>query len=895
MRTLFLLLTTISLAFAQDADFFEKKIRPIFATECQGCHGAKMQMAGLDLSTAAGFAKGSDKGAIISKDAPDKSRLLAVLSYTGKVKMPPTGRLRVQQFSDVLEWVKAGAAWPKDAATTAKPGWTKADQSFWSFQPVKRQSPPEVKNTAWVKNEIDRFILAKLEENGLGPAPPAAKITLLRRATFDLTGLAPTPGEVDSFVADNSPNAFEKVIDRLLASPRYGEKWGRHWLDVARYADSTGADEDHRYPHAWRYRDYVIDAFNRDLPYNQFVTEQVAGDLLPSGKPGEPNIRGTVATGFLVLGPRLIAEQDKPKMLYDFIDEQIDVTSRAFLGLTLACARCHDHKFDPLPQKDYYSMAAIFANSKAFSKIGTGGVSEMYYAPLVPDTEWNRYEAYQNRVKAKQREIDGLLLEEQSKYTAKYRDHIAEYLLAAAGVGGAGLDQAVVEKWKTYLADTKGRPHLDEWAGATSATREAVARHYQQQYSETAKKWDATLAEWRPKSATAEVPRFNANDDRFFDEVTFGKGPFGLPKKERDKHVSAESLAALKNLKHELHDLKLWALAEPPMAVAITEGTPVKQHVFLRGNVGNNGDEVQPRFPLVLAGYQQPAIAKGSGRLELAKWLTDPSHPLTSRVMVNRMWEWHFVNGVVRTASNYGLLGERPTHPELLDFLAAKFIDMGWSVKHMHKYMMLSAAYQMSSEITKDKAEKDADNKLFSRYPRRRLDVEEIRDTMLAFDGALDLTMGGTLQSGEGTDGENDARRLSIDPATVRRRTVYLPLRRSNLPTLLNLFDFGDATTSSEGRSNTNVAPQALFMMNSPFINERAKSLAATLLKDARLDDSARIVAAYRTVLVRRPETDEVESALDYLAGFTRRKDREEAWTSLCRILIGSNEFIYVD
>ncbi len=889
-------------AMDDEADFFEKKIRPILASQCQSCHGQKMQMAGLDLSTAAGFQKGSDKGPLVNKDAVENSRLLHVLRHQGKVKMPPAGRLKDEQIADIAEWVNHGAAWPSAPTEAAKPDRVKADKDFWSFQPVKRPTPPGVKNTAWVSSDIDRFVLAKLEEKGLTPAPPAGKVALVRRATFDLIGLAPTPTEVDDFLADNSPQAFEKVIDRLMASPRYGERWGRHWLDVARYADSTGADEDHRYPHAWRYRDYVIDAFNRDLPYNRFVMEQIAGDLLPSATPGAPNTEGIVATGFLALGPRLIAEQDKPKMLYDFIDEQIDITSRAFLGLTVACARCHDHKFDPIPTKDYYSLAGIFASSKAFSKIGTGGVSEMYYAPLVNDAEWAKYQAYLDRLAAKKKEIDALLLDERAKYTARYRPRLGEYMLAAAGFrdAGQGLDARIVEKWKKYLENLRGRPHLDDWADAVKAgsrvTMLAAAARYQQRYDETSAKWEKKIAEWWPGHGTADIPKFDANEDRFFDEVSFDKnGPFALPEKEREKYLSADANRELARLKKQLAGLKAAAPEEPPMAVAITEGEPVVQHVFLRGGVNNKGEIAPRRFPVVLAGYQQPDIQRGSGRLELARWLVNPDHPLTSRVMVNRIWQWHFGSGIVRTASNFGLLGERPTHPELLDWLAAKFIDEGWSIKRMHKLIMVSSVYRMSSEITKDKAGNDPDDKLLSRFPRRRLDVEEIRDSMLAFDRSLDLTMGGTLQSGEGTDGENDSKRLSIDPATVRRRTVYLPLRRSNLPTLLNLFDFGDATTTSEGRSQTNVAPQTLFMMNSSFVTERAHSIAALLLKDESMDDSARVTAAYRTVLSRKPESDEVKSAQEYLAGFAAKKGKEAAWESLCRTLLASNEFIYVD
>src|SRR5215813_1024498 len=341
--------------FVTPSDFFETKIRPVFAANCFACHNAQMKTAGLDLSTAAGLQQGATSGPIISKDDPEKSRLLEVLRYQSATKMPPMGKLPDAQIADIAAWAKLGAPWPEKPVTTAEPKksaqyeFTAEQRAFWAFQPVKDYPPPAVKNSSWPKSPVDNFILAKLEEKGITPAAPAEKLALLRRVTFDLTGLPPTPNEIDDFLSDHSAGAFAKVVDRLLASPRYGERWGRHWLDVARYADSTGADEDIRYPYAWRYRDYVIDAFNRDLPYNQFVMEQLAGDLLPAERPGEVNRRSIVATGFLAIGLKLLAEQDKPKMVYDMVDEQLDATSRAFMGLTVACARCHDHKFDPIP------------------------------------------------------------------------------------------------------------------------------------------------------------------------------------------------------------------------------------------------------------------------------------------------------------------------------------------------------------------------------------------------------------------------------------------------------------------------------------------------------------------------------------------------------------------
>ncbi|MFN0123827.1 MAG: DUF1549 domain-containing protein, partial [Blastocatellia bacterium] len=381
---------------AQDAqaEFFEKQIRPVLMTSCGQCHNSRALVAKLDLTSADGFAKGGESGPLINQEKPEESRLLKAIGYSETLKMPPTGKLKDEEIKAITEWVRIGAPWPgtapvvvsaaAPARTTTRP-FTEEEKKYWAFQPMARPDVPKVNNQAWVKSPIDAFVLAKLEEKNIKPAAPADKLTLLRRATYDLTGLPPSEKEIAEFLADNSPRAFEKVVDRLLASPRYGEKWGRHWLDVARYADSTGNDEDHRYPHAWKYRDYVIDSFNNDLPYDQFVREQIAGDLLPARDGAEVNRRGIIATGFLALGPKAIAQQDKKKMLYDVFDEQVDVTTRALMGMTLACARCHNHKFDALLTKDYYAMVGMFASTRSFSNPDSH-VSVALEKPLVGKT-----------------------------------------------------------------------------------------------------------------------------------------------------------------------------------------------------------------------------------------------------------------------------------------------------------------------------------------------------------------------------------------------------------------------------------------------------------------------------------------------------------------------------
>jgi len=937
---------------ADSAEFFERKIRPVLANNCIGCHNAKLKTAGLDLSSSEGFLKGGSNGPVVSKDDPASSRLLQVLSYQQPVKMPPQGKLASQEIADFTSWVNAGAPWPKASAAAAHrvPGsypFTEEQKRFWAFQPVRDYPPPQVSDASWVKSSIDRFILAKLEGKGLKPAPAADKRTLIRRATFDLTGLPPTPKEIDDFLADTSPDAFARVVDRLLRSPRYGERWGRHWLDVARYADSTGADEDIRYPYAYRYRDYVIDAFNRDLPYDRFIKEQLAGDLLPADKPGEVNVRGIVATGFLAVGLKLLAEQDKPKMVYDMVDEQLDTTSRAFMGLTVACARCHDHKFDPIPTQDYYSMAGIFASTKSLSKV-EGTVSQLYFAPLVPKPVYEKYEGHQKKIKSKLKQIQAVASVEAARRTAALLPRLADYMMAAYEYAHLPrsewklciedfarrkyLDAAALERWINYLTPSDDvRPELDEWfraAAVGEAAARAEAAKYQQRFAATLADWEQKLAEWRDKVTAAaaqdneppDKPAFQGGKDRFFATVSFdASGPFRIaepsavfgpgkkiPASHEDPLYSTEANARIRVLDADIAELLKTAPPEPEMASGVTEGANVEQHVLIRGDAHNPGPLAPRRFLRVIAGDQQPPITSGSGRLQLAEWLASPTHPLTARVIVNRIWQFHFGQGLVRTPNNFGQLGDRPTHPELLDYLARRFVEQGWSIKAMHRMIMLSNAYQMSSRVTKQQAEADPDNLLLSHFNRRRLDVEEIRDALLAMDGSLDLTMGGTLQSGFGTDGENSSERLSIDPTTSRRRTVYLPLRRSNLPSLLNLFDFGDATTPGEGRANTNVAPQALFMMNSRFISERSRSFAKSMAETitAKDDDARRLEWAFLRILNRLPEPEEVRKLTEYLGAFqtklaasgTGTKDATlSAWQSVCHILMASNEFIYVD
>jgi hypothetical protein len=724
---------------------FESKVRPLVLDRCVKCHGPQKQKGGLRLDSAAALARGGASGPVVRPPDPDRSPLIQAVRQTGEVKMPPDKKLTDREIADLVTWVKAGAVWPEGpGGAVTPPGpeavpFTPEQRAFWAFQPVKDRRPPPVRQAGWAASPIDRFILAKLEEKGLAPSPPADKRTLIRRATFDLTGLPPTPAEVAAFLADGSPDAFAGVLDRLLASPAYGERWGRHWLDVVRYADTTANDANAVMRYAWRYRDYVIDAFNRDLPYDRFLVEQLAGDLLPSADVRH-TARQTIATGFLMVGPKALAETDKEQTRIDIVDEQLDTTGRAFLGLTLGCARCHDHKFDPIPTADYYALAGIFR----------------------------------------------------------------------------GTD-----------------PLMDENRSATM---------------------------WQ------EVP------------LTLAPG------------------------------------GKPELVMAPKDCGAVTLRVHLRGNRFTPGAPAPRRFPRILAGGGKPLETPQSGRLELARWITARDNPLTARVMVNRLWQHHFGTGLVATGDNFGARGDRPSHPELLDWLAARFVESGWSVKAMHRLILLSSTYRQAGGPNERAARVDPGDRLLARMPRRRLEAEALRDALLAVAGNLDRTAGGPdaaealwkrAEILDAKRGFAPNRMQTDDPFyDTPRRSIYLPVVRNGLPDVLALFDAADPNGVSATRNDTTVPAQALFMLNNPFVRSQAAHFAKSLLQDAGTDDSARICSAYLRAFGRPPADAEVGEATAYLAAYTGRvraagksegDARRAAWQSYCQMLFCSNEFLYVD
>jgi len=782
-------------------DFFEKKIRPVLVERCYECHSAaaKKNKGGLTLDTRDGVLKGGDAGPAIVPGDPEKSKLIEAVRYKNRdLQMPPKSPLSPEQVRDLEQWVKLGAPDPRTEAvaqTSGKRALTMEEgRQFWAFQPLANPSVPKVGNRpSAIGNPIDAFINANLAEKKLTAAPAADKRTLIRRATFDLTGLPPTPEEVDAFLADKSPDAFAKVVDRLLASSAYGERWGRHWLDVARYADSNGLDENVAFGNAWRYRDYVVNSFNADKPYNRFVQEQIAGDLLPAEGTPQRHEQLT-ALGFLSIGPKLLAEPDKVKLEMDLIDEQIETLGRAFLGMTFGCARCHDHKFDPVPTADYYALAAIFKSTRTMDDLKT------------------------------------------------------------------------IAKWH--------EPEV-----ATPAERAVVEAHHRKVADQ--------------KAAIAKLVA-TANKSLVTD-----KGLKEVPKNAEGQYPT-NVIAELKQLREALAKLEKDA-PELPSTMGVTDSTNVVKTlpVHIRGSHLSLGKPVPRGFPQVMqvASLRSEMPEKQSGRLELAQWLASPQHPLTARVMVNRIWRWHFGQGLVASTDNFGILGERPSHPELLDWLARKFIAEGWSVKAMHRLIMASAAYQRATKPAADarRSVVDSENRLLSHFPILRLEAEEVRDSVLFVAGALERTMGGKTIPVKNR--EFFFNHTSKDATTYDspRRALYLPVVRNNVYDLFEQFDFPDPAVPNGNRNATVVAPQALLMLNSDLVGKAAEKFAASLLASAS-DDVRRIELAYQKAYARPPTAKELARAKKFLADFKPDSAASpSAWAVLCQSLLAANEFIYLN
>ncbi|MDP6718722.1 MAG: DUF1553 domain-containing protein [Pirellulaceae bacterium] len=1057
-------------------DFFEKRVRPVLSEHCLDCHNEDQSEGDLRLDSLNGFLRGGKRGPALVPENADASLFIRAVRHGEVLKMPPKTKLPARQIADLIAWVKMGAPWPDSLpAPVVAPAANDVDRKlrleeldFWSLQPIASPVAPDIGRDAWARLPLDAFILARLNEAGCHPAPRATRRTLIRRVTFDLTGLPPTPDEIDAFLQDEAPDAFARLVDRLLQSPRYGQRWGRHWLDVARYADSNGMDENLAYANAYRYRDYVVAALNRDKPFDQFVREQIAGDLLAVHLTGDASKDALAATGFLTLGAKMLAEDDPVKMQMDIIDEQIDTLGRAFMGLTLGCARCHDHKFDPLLTSDYYALAGIFKSTKTMENFSV--VARWQERPLASAADIQRQQQQQQRAAATIAQIDTLVNSTTLEVVNDDRRQLGDYLLAAerqrkldaattrlaAIAASSETDEAVVVEAETVkrgnlvsLADGYGEgigviagpggpnhgelefsisragsyaiavryaaaearptrltvagksvnsaacgevtgswypdtqrwsiegqcslpagpctirfdrdgpiPHIDKLMFvAVSQLIDSSAGGLERQSgdftpkSEFVVQWtrylnglaadsDSPLAVWNAFAAGLESPNWqaalneiSATPTQTFDlhELAgqFSKRAAGLldqdaeqdnPLEEQLRAVlfddagpfkssssiethfpdaTRQELVALRAKKQEQEQ----AMLKLPTTMAVSDGTPEDIRIHFRGSHLTKGRVVARRFPVAFERHATtPISANGSGRLELARWMTRADHPLTARVIVNRVWQWHFGEGLVRSPDNLGRLGQTPTHPQLLDWLATRFVESGWSLKELHRLILLSATYQMSTQWNAHAAAIDPENRLLWRFNRRRLEAEAIRDAMLAISGRLDEQIGGSILPTENRKYVTNT--ANVDPVAYQtnRRSLYLPVVRSALYEVFQAFDFADPSVMSGRRQSTTVAPQALFIMNSKFVTEQTRALAEWLTADDG-DDAGRVRVTYQRTLGRPPTTSEISRATSYVQAYTMRQaadiepleGRIRAWQSFCRVILATNEFIFLE
>lgn len=776
----FLSLCRAAVAGPADEDFFEIKIRPLLVGKCFKCHGGEKVSSGLRIDSRQALVKGGKHGAAIVPGDPEGSLLIDAVKY-GERKMPPDAALPSEAVADLVEWIQRGAVWPEGTAALDDG----ALGRHWAFQPVRAVTVPD-DASGWAEQPIDRFIAARLAQEDLTPVAPADRTTLVRRVYFDLIGLPPTPDEVDEFVNDDRPDALRRLVERLLASPHYGERWGRHWMDVVRYADTAGDNADYPVPEARLYRDYIIDAFNADKPYDEFVREQLAGDLLAADVSDDPRryAERVAATGYLALARRYAT--GPYELWHVTLEDAIDTTGRALMGLTLRCARCHDHKFDPVTTEDYYALYGIFASTRfawaGAEELHSKGLPRQHFVPVVPpDVAAPRLDAYRQEIAAREAE----------------------------------------------LASLEKQP-----AGA-----------------------------------------------------------------------DGQATAKLNELKNQLRLLRRAGLpSDLPGAYAVSEGPVIETRVQRAGEPSNLGDVVTRGVPAFLPGGGALDIPPGaSGRRQLAEWITRPDHPLTARVMVNRVWQHHFGKGLVATPSNFGLRGEPPRHPQLLDWLAARFVESGWSIKQLHRMIVLSKVYQLASDDDPARSAKDPANRWYWRYDRRRLEAEAIRDAMLAVGEGLDRSRAGEhpfppMNTWTWTQ-HNPFK--AVYPSN--HRSVYLMTQRIQRHPYLALFDGPDPNASTDMRTSATVPPQALYLMNNPFVSEQASRLARRLMA-ATGDVRARIDLGHRLAYGRHARADEIDRAAEFLNRYQAELARQsvsaaeaEAWSSYARILLTANEFVYLD
>ncbi|MBC7854292.1 MAG: PSD1 domain-containing protein [Pirellulaceae bacterium] len=986
----------------EDLAFFENRIRPLLVEHCQKCHGAKKQESGLRLDHREMMLAGGDRGAAIDLADAGASLLLKAVQHEGDLKMPEK-KLPQPAIADLAEWIRRGAPWPAEAktATTLRSGpITKEERQFWSLQPPQDLPLPEVKDASRISTPIDRFINAAWEKNGLTPSPLADKRTLLRRATFDLTGLPPELEDVNAFLADESPDAFAKTTDRLLASPAYGERWGRHWLDVVRYADTAGETADYPVREAYRYRNYVIESLNRDKPYDQFVREQIAGDILARTAPREKYAELVTATGYLAISRRFGFDSENYHHLT--IQDTIDTLGQSFLALTLGCARCHDHKFDPVTTSDYYALYGIFESSRYAFPGSEQKQKVRAMAPLLPPEEaaaaWRKYDerftvlakqletAKQGVPSVKVRSLDDIDgdFELQGVSAGGSRGvlvlpwtYAGEPLITngaqsslkniyrGGGVGamlpGGDGEHSISQAIPAYLAKdakslhvtfdfrmapahagSKGEYRFCVGNGANIPAAEIfisseaafvrggdevkeVRKLKPGQWYQAQLNLDIAAGTWQASIAAPEDPftseplklaggfRGDVNHLAFdarghlpgprpmleIDNIAASRVPFPSVDSPLPTLPMPEGEVKLPEIQAELHSLL--EIGPSELAYAVVEGTPVNTRIHKRGEPSKLGDEVPRRWLDVLGGDVLANDNAGSGRLELANWLTRKDNPLTARVMVNRIWQHHFAQGLVATENDFGTRGSRPTHPELLDYLASRLQADGWSIKKLHRRMMLSGVYQLSS--AEPASTNDLVNVFLSHYPRQRLDAESLRDSLLLLGGNLDRSVGKEQPfpalATWGFTQHNPFTAVYDSP----RRSIYLMTQRLKRHPYLSLFDGADTNASTPRRQDTTVPTQSLFLLNDPFVHEQAAGLARRIIASST-DEPARIRRAYEIILTREPTADDLAAEQTFLAEYRKilsisniPADQRDvaAWSALVRTVLTRNDFLFVD
>jgi len=921
MRHTLCLLALVTLApstFAEEAapsveqvEFFEKHVRPLLVEKCVTCHGDKKQQGGIRLDSRSAM----DEASAIVPGKPGDSRLVQVIKYSNDdIQMPPAGKMPDDQIAAITKWIEMGAPWPQ-ADGDAKAMNKAADSaSHWSFQPILDPPVPTVQAQDRVRDPIDAFVIAKLEEQQLTLSDPADKAMFIRRATLDLWGIPPKYEEVQAFIADTSSEAVTRLIDRLLESPLYGQRWARHWLDIARYADTKGYvfTEEPRYPYAYTYRDYVVDSFNADKPYNRFVMEQIAADQMDIGE----DQAELAAMGFLTVGRRFLNKKE------DIIDDRIDVVTRGLMALTVGCARCHDHKYDPIPTADYYSLFGVFNSSQEPGDL-----------PII-GTPQNRaeYEKFQQELATRQQALNEYEQKTHAAIVAKLRADVASYLILVVEPKAANPGDAlkalvtgeprreVIQHWKKYL-ESKQDPDdrvFGPWIALTRApeaefsakwdavkarltatdlppqglgsinaivrqtlldqpptNKVEVAQRYGTILADIEKKWQELKGQQADASA---LPDPAAEELR---QVLYADGtPTNITVEDSKKAYLRDERNKQRDLVKKIENLSATSPGAPPRAMVMNDKErPDEPRILVRGNPGRPGEQVPRQFLQVVAGPERKPFSKGSGRLELAEAIVAPNNTLTSRVIVNRLWQHHFGEGLVRTPGDFGIRGEAPTHPELLDHLATWFMQNNWSLKALHRRIMTSAVYGQQSLDRLDAIAIDPENRLLWKKPRQRLEFEALRDSWLAVAGRLDTSLGGRP-----FDNIND-------PNAVRR-TLYAFLNRNDLPGVFRSFDMADVDTSMAERPETTVPQQALFALNAHFLIEQTRHVSTAIQKEP--DDAARVTALFRRVLSRDPTSEEREFALHFLKD-SPHTGQLNNYDKLSQVLLLTNEFVFVD